>query len=130
MGLSLSSLSQTTVSFLSAAGSISEQQNKKRMAKKGFEINFDEDIDFETYFRKTKVCTEFLPLCCVFSHICVLALSSASGLSHSPLKLALCTQYCACSLERGLLIPTHVTNRFSNLEIKNQDGFYLANTCK
>uniref|UniRef100_A0A8C3BJC4 Condensin complex subunit 2 n=1 Tax=Cairina moschata TaxID=8855 RepID=A0A8C3BJC4_CAIMO len=36
------------------SGSISEQQNKKKMAKKGFEVNFDENIDFETYFRKTK----------------------------------------------------------------------------
>ncbi|NWY59026.1 CND2 protein, partial [Chionis minor] len=32
----------------------SEKETKKRSAKKAFEINFDEDIDFETYFRKTK----------------------------------------------------------------------------
>ncbi|XP_072213075.1 condensin complex subunit 2 [Excalfactoria chinensis] len=31
----------------------SEKENKKK-AKKAFEVNFDEDIDFETYFRKTK----------------------------------------------------------------------------
>ncbi|XP_074784597.1 condensin complex subunit 2 isoform X1 [Athene noctua] len=32
----------------------SEKETKKRNAKKAFEINFDEDIDFDTYFRKTK----------------------------------------------------------------------------
>ncbi|XP_009586098.1 PREDICTED: condensin complex subunit 2 isoform X2 [Fulmarus glacialis] len=32
----------------------SEKEAKKRSAKKAFEINFDEDIDFEAYFRKTK----------------------------------------------------------------------------
>ncbi|KAM6036152.1 condensin complex subunit 2 isoform 3-T3 [Theristicus caerulescens] len=32
----------------------SEKQAKKRNVKKAFEINFDEDIDFEVYFRKTK----------------------------------------------------------------------------
>ncbi|XP_035201124.1 condensin complex subunit 2 [Oxyura jamaicensis] len=36
------------------SGAISEQQNKKKNAKKGFEVNFDEDIDFESYFCKTK----------------------------------------------------------------------------
>ncbi|NXN63419.1 CND2 protein, partial [Himantopus himantopus] len=32
----------------------SEKETKKRRAKKAFEMNFDEDIDFEAYFRKTK----------------------------------------------------------------------------
>ncbi|NXW54087.1 CND2 protein, partial [Eurystomus gularis] len=32
----------------------SERETKKRNAKKVFEMNFDEDIDFEAYFRKTK----------------------------------------------------------------------------
>ncbi|XP_009322548.1 PREDICTED: condensin complex subunit 2 [Pygoscelis adeliae] len=32
----------------------SEKETKKRSAKKAFEINFDEDVDFEAYFRKTK----------------------------------------------------------------------------
>ncbi|NXO52608.1 CND2 protein, partial [Aramus guarauna] len=32
----------------------SEKQTKKRSTKKAFEINFDEDIDFEAHFRKTK----------------------------------------------------------------------------
>ncbi|KFZ53876.1 Condensin complex subunit 2, partial [Podiceps cristatus] len=32
----------------------SEKETKKRSAKKAFEINFDEDVDFEVYFRKTK----------------------------------------------------------------------------
>ncbi|XP_035754779.1 condensin complex subunit 2 isoform X1 [Egretta garzetta] len=32
----------------------SERETKKRNAKKAFEINFDEDIDFKAYFRKTK----------------------------------------------------------------------------
>uniref|UniRef100_A0A663M9S0 Condensin complex subunit 2 n=1 Tax=Athene cunicularia TaxID=194338 RepID=A0A663M9S0_ATHCN len=32
----------------------SEKETKKRNVKKAFEINFDEDIDFDTYFRKTK----------------------------------------------------------------------------
>ncbi|POI32367.1 hypothetical protein CIB84_003881 [Bambusicola thoracicus] len=32
----------------------SEKENKKKKAKKAFEVNFDEDVDFETYFRKTK----------------------------------------------------------------------------
>ncbi|KFQ68727.1 Condensin complex subunit 2, partial [Phaethon lepturus] len=32
----------------------SEKETKKRCAKKAFEMNFDEDIDFEAYFRKTK----------------------------------------------------------------------------
>ncbi|OXB54079.1 hypothetical protein ASZ78_005591 [Callipepla squamata] len=31
-----------------------EKENKKRNAKKAFEVNFDEDVDFEMYFRKTK----------------------------------------------------------------------------
>ncbi|NXF41006.1 CND2 protein, partial [Nyctibius bracteatus] len=31
-----------------------EKETKKRSAKKVFEINFDEDIDFEAHFRKTK----------------------------------------------------------------------------
>ncbi|NXC77768.1 CND2 protein, partial [Anhinga anhinga] len=31
-----------------------KETKKKRTAKKAFEINFDENIDFETYFRKTK----------------------------------------------------------------------------
>ncbi|NXT01280.1 CND2 protein, partial [Jacana jacana] len=31
-----------------------EKETKKRSAKKVFEVNFDEDIDFEAYFRKTK----------------------------------------------------------------------------
>lgn len=51
-----------TVSFLSAADADSEKETKKRSAKKAFEINFDEDIDFEAYFRKTKVRAELLPL--------------------------------------------------------------------
>nr|XP_013806651.1 PREDICTED: condensin complex subunit 2 [Apteryx mantelli mantelli] len=33
---------------------VSEKETKKKNAKKVFEINFDEDIDFEVYFRKTK----------------------------------------------------------------------------
>ncbi|NXP09967.1 CND2 protein, partial [Thinocorus orbignyianus] len=32
----------------------SEKETKKRNTKKAFELNFDEDIDFEAYFRKTK----------------------------------------------------------------------------
>ncbi|XP_009463267.1 PREDICTED: condensin complex subunit 2, partial [Nipponia nippon] len=32
----------------------SEKEAKKRSVKKAFEINFDEDIDFEVYFHKTK----------------------------------------------------------------------------
>ncbi|XP_049687244.1 condensin complex subunit 2 isoform X2 [Accipiter gentilis] len=36
------------------AGADAEKEAKKRSAKKAFEINFDEDIDFEAYFRKTK----------------------------------------------------------------------------
>ncbi|NXK55707.1 CND2 protein, partial [Chauna torquata] len=36
------------------SGAVSEQENKKKYTKKAFEVNFDEDIDFETYFRKTK----------------------------------------------------------------------------
>ncbi|KFV45183.1 Condensin complex subunit 2, partial [Gavia stellata] len=32
----------------------SEKETKKRSAKKAFELNFDEDIDFEAYFRKAK----------------------------------------------------------------------------
>ncbi|XP_021230714.1 condensin complex subunit 2 isoform X2 [Numida meleagris] len=31
-----------------------EKEKKKKNAKKAFEVNFDEDVDFETYFRKTK----------------------------------------------------------------------------
>ncbi|KAM6331364.1 condensin complex subunit 2 isoform 3-T3 [Alca torda] len=37
-----------------SADANSEKGTKKRSTKKAFEINFDEDIDFETYFRKTK----------------------------------------------------------------------------
>ncbi|NXS47364.1 CND2 protein, partial [Balaeniceps rex] len=36
------------------SGADSEKETKKRCAKKAFEINFDEDIDFEAHFRKTK----------------------------------------------------------------------------
>ncbi|XP_075300719.1 condensin complex subunit 2 isoform X1 [Opisthocomus hoazin] len=32
----------------------SEKETRKRCAKKAFEINFDEDIDFKAHFRKTK----------------------------------------------------------------------------
>ncbi|XP_009874818.1 PREDICTED: condensin complex subunit 2 [Apaloderma vittatum] len=32
----------------------SERESRKRNAKKAFELNFDEDIDFEVHFRKTK----------------------------------------------------------------------------
>ncbi|NXL84429.1 CND2 protein, partial [Alectura lathami] len=32
----------------------SEKESKRKIAKKAFEVNFDEDVDFETYFRKTK----------------------------------------------------------------------------
>ncbi|NXK14345.1 CND2 protein, partial [Herpetotheres cachinnans] len=32
----------------------STKETRKKSAKKAFEINFDEDIDFKTYFRKTK----------------------------------------------------------------------------
>ncbi|NXT35519.1 CND2 protein, partial [Pelecanoides urinatrix] len=35
----------------------SEKEARKRSAKKAFEINFDEDIDFDAYFRKTKAST-------------------------------------------------------------------------
>ncbi|NXG78192.1 CND2 protein, partial [Baryphthengus martii] len=41
------------VSFL-AAGADAEKETKKKNAKKAFEMNFDEDIDFEAHFRKTK----------------------------------------------------------------------------
>lgn len=35
----------------------SQIENKKKNAKKDFEINFDDDIDFDTYFIKTKAAT-------------------------------------------------------------------------
>ncbi|XP_040602174.1 condensin complex subunit 2 isoform X1 [Mesocricetus auratus] len=35
----------------------SHVENKKKSAKKDFEINFDDDIDFDAYFRKTKAAT-------------------------------------------------------------------------
>ncbi|NWS13635.1 CND2 protein, partial [Pachyramphus minor] len=35
----------------------SEKETRKRNAKQEFELNFDEDIDFEAYFRKTKTPT-------------------------------------------------------------------------
>ncbi|NXI50698.1 CND2 protein, partial [Chloroceryle aenea] len=38
-------------------GTDSKQEAKKRNTKKLFEINFDEDIDFEAHFRKTKAST-------------------------------------------------------------------------
>ena len=72
-----------TVSFLSAADADSEKDTKKRTAKKAFEINFDEDIEFEAYFRKTKVRVEFLPLSALLLYQCVLELSSANGSSHA-----------------------------------------------
>lgn len=74
LGVSLLSLlcdKALTVSLLSAADADSEKETKKRSAKKAFEINFDEDIDFEAYFRKTKVRAEVLPLCSLFCHISV-----------------------------------------------------------
>lgn len=51
-----------TVSFLPAADADSEKETKKRSAKTAFEINFDEDIDFDAHFRRTKVHVEFLLL--------------------------------------------------------------------
>ncbi|NXE15536.1 CND2 protein, partial [Lophotis ruficrista] len=44
-----------TVSFLSAIDA--EKKTKKKSAKKAFEVNFDEDVDFEAHFRKTKAPT-------------------------------------------------------------------------
>ncbi|XP_003497859.1 condensin complex subunit 2 isoform X2 [Cricetulus griseus] len=35
----------------------SHVENKKKSSKKDFEINFDDDIDFDAYFRKTKAAT-------------------------------------------------------------------------
>uniref|UniRef100_A0A8C0X384 Condensin complex subunit 2 n=1 Tax=Castor canadensis TaxID=51338 RepID=A0A8C0X384_CASCN len=35
----------------------SQSENKKKSAKKDFEINFDDDIDFDVYFQKTKAAT-------------------------------------------------------------------------
>ncbi|XP_052039487.1 condensin complex subunit 2 [Apodemus sylvaticus] len=35
----------------------SRTENKKKSAKKDFEINFDDDIDFDAYFQKTKAAT-------------------------------------------------------------------------
>ncbi|XP_051039416.1 condensin complex subunit 2 isoform X2 [Phodopus roborovskii] len=35
----------------------SHMENKKKSAKKDFEINFDDDIDFDAYFQKTKAAT-------------------------------------------------------------------------
>lgn len=51
-----------TVSFFSAADADSERETKKRNAKVAFEINFEEDIDFDAHFRKTKVCAGSPPL--------------------------------------------------------------------
>lgn len=41
---------------ISADDATSCAENKKKSAKKDFEINFDDDIDFDAYFQKTKVC--------------------------------------------------------------------------
>ncbi|XP_055474495.1 condensin complex subunit 2 [Psammomys obesus] len=37
--------------------SASHMENKKKSGKKDFEINFDDDIDFDVYFKKTKTAT-------------------------------------------------------------------------
>ncbi|XP_069869467.1 condensin complex subunit 2 isoform X1 [Dipodomys merriami] len=37
--------------------STSLSENKKKSTKKDFEINFDDDVDFDVYFRKTKAAT-------------------------------------------------------------------------
>jgi hypothetical protein len=49
--------------FISAEDATSQSENKKKSAKKDFEINFDDDIDFDVYFQKTKVCFGFISLC-------------------------------------------------------------------
>jgi len=93
------------VSFLSAASADSEKENKKKKAKKAFEVNFDEDVDFEAYFRKTKVRTEFLPPLC--SAISVhLRTAISRWLTFVLLwKLALYIQHRVCSVVWGLLAP-------------------------
>jgi len=83
-----------TVSFLSAADADSEKETRKRCAKKAFEINFDEDIDFKAHFRKTKVCAGFLPLP---------AFSFAGSVC---LGTVICKQLASCSCETGSVNPT------------------------
>lgn len=41
--------------FIVEAGA--DKEIRKKSAKKVFEINFDEDVNFEPYFRETRVCT-------------------------------------------------------------------------
>ncbi|MGH0176156.1 UNVERIFIED_CONTAM: hypothetical protein FKN15_072134 [Acipenser sinensis] len=38
---------------------VPEKEKKKRKAKKAFELNFDEDVNFEVYFRVTRAATTF-----------------------------------------------------------------------
>lgn len=45
----------------------SQIENKKKNPKKDFEINFDDDIDFDTYFIKTKVCARFICICAFYT---------------------------------------------------------------
>lgn len=44
---------------ISAEDATSKTENRKKSTKKEFEINFDDDIDFDVYFGKAKVCTAF-----------------------------------------------------------------------
>lgn len=107
----LSLWSRSSRSFLSAASADSEKENKKKKAKKAFEVNFDEDVDFETYFRKTKVCTEFLPLlpllyqCVLESHQQVAHLGSLV----EPGSVNTAAQHPVCSFMQGLLASKLLT---------------------
>lgn len=83
-----------TVSVLSAADADSERETKKRNAKKAFEINFDEDIDFKAYFRKTKVRAEFWPL------------SAPSFAVSMCLGTVACKRLISCSCDTGSVGPT------------------------
>lgn len=84
--------------FVSAEDTTSHSENRKKTTKKDFEINFDDDIDFDVYFRKTKVCAGFIIICaflnyslhssfpfrCVFKKFIINLTLRVNGWLHSP----------------------------------------------
>lgn len=51
-----------TRDFVSAGDTASQSEHRKKSSK-DFKIDFDDDIDFDVHFRKTKVCARFIILC-------------------------------------------------------------------
>lgn len=53
---------------ISAEDAALKSENRKKSTKKEFEINFDDDIDFDVYFGKAKVCAGFITICTLLNY--------------------------------------------------------------